>query len=658
MLPRSYVRNMMNLHPSDPLHVRVLEADVVVVGLGTAGALAALAAAQTGARVIGIERDSALGGTGTRAGVHAYYHGSHGGIQEEVDHLIKKTEGTLGARGGSYHPEAKRIVLTNLLGAEGVKVLFSTVLWGVELKDGGIHAVKVCDAEGSFIVRGKIFIDASGDGDLAAAAGAESSFGRQFDEASHQYSFVPRTLRRRSATSRWEVSFDNYDAGWVDPRDPWDITRAIIDAREQMHDYFSEQPSRAGDVIGTSSILGIREGRHIVGEHVVTFDDFLTGRTYPDVIITANSHYDNHTRDMANEPLFCQIWLSALAMYRKGVTCQIPFRSILVKGIKNLLVACRALSVDREVSMAVRMQRDMQKLGEAAGTAAALAACDGVEIRKLSIERLQAELIRRQVLKDEDLSCSGIATYNFSGGPLAGKHLVAVEVLRDRSQRDSVRNALPAYFGKNEEGKAFHWLRLLRSDPRQDLYEILADPDYRRRRSAAFALAFMEDAVAAPILLECLENRDPECPPPDIKTYPRWVAAIILLHILRSPSAFDEALGLLHEGTDDRYVSFLLAYFHELNEEWTPLQREKLLATLREITENPHLGRCYAAQGERSKRLDIRWNIDLWIARLFERLSPGDWEKLASRYAEDSRPFVRAIWQKFAPLTPENAHTI
>lgn len=637
------------------LNSRDLCADVVVAGLGTSGAVAALAAARAGARVIGIERDYAVGGTGTRAGIHAYYHGSRGGLQDEIDAKVKAMESELGAKGGTYHPEAKRIVLTRLLEEAGVQIFFGSVLWGVEMDGPVVKGIRLCNESGEFLVRGKVFIDTTGDGDLADAAGAKSQFGRGFDGASHQYSFAPRTVRRRAPSFRWEVSFDNYDAGWVDPRDPWDLTRALIEAREQMRDYFIEVPSRADGVIGTSSILGVREGRHIEGDHTMTFDDFLTGRSYPDVICTANSHYDNHTRDMANEPLFCQAWLSALAMYRRGVTCQIPFGCILAKGIDNLLVACRALSVDREVSMAVRMQRDMQKLGQAAGVIAAAAVRNDCSLRSLFLPAVQDELQSGGLLTDEDRSGRGVATYNFTGGPLRGRHLVAGEVLIDPEARKEVRALLPEYFGAQEEGKAFHWLRLLRDEPREDLLGLLCHTDYPVRRSAAFALGFMEDLRAEQVLLECLEMRDPECPPPDIKTYPRWVAALILLRMIRSTAALETCLDLLEEGVDDRYLTFLLAYLDDFHGAMSAHQRGRLSELLRRLGDDPTVGKNYSAQGERSKMLDIRWNIDLWVVKLLDRLAPEESEKVILRYVSDSRPFVRAIWQPLAERLPKES---
>jgi hypothetical protein len=634
---------------------RGLEADVVVLGLGPAGSLAALAAARHGARVIGIEKDSAVGGTGTRGGVHSYYYGAHGGMQEEIDARVKEAENVLGARGGSFHPEAKRAVLTEMLSENGVTVLFSCVLSEAQMVDGTILSLIVCDRQGPIQIKGKVFVDSSGDGDLAAAAGAKSFFGRQFDGASHSYSFVPRNILQRSPGGRWEVSFDNYDAGWVDPRDPWDLTRAIVEGRQQMKDYFLEKPKRTVEVIGTSSILGVREGRHVIGDHMVTFADFLGGKTYPDVICTASSHYDNHTRDLANEPLFCQMWLSALAMYRKGVDCQIPYRSILAKGINNLLVACRALSVDREVSMAVRMQRDMQKLGEAAGTAAAVAVKTEMSLREIDITLLQTLLVESGVIDPEDLTSSGVPTYNFTKGPLAGERLVSAAVLAEPELRCRVRESLPQYLGTPDEGKAMFWLRLLRDEPRSDLYALLSNSDYPLRRSAAFALAFMGDREAGPVLIECLKKRDPECPPPDIKTYPRWVAALICLRALALPSAFEDALQILNEGTDDRYVSFLLAYFSEILGDLEPEKRARLLEVVRRLQNESRVGRQYLGQGERRKNLDIRWNIDLWMARLYQVLSPADLNELSLRYAVDPRPFVRAAWKRMASRTGESA---
>lgn len=641
--PRREDKNMVTA-------LRQFTADVLVVGSGTAGSLAALAAADEGASVILVELDFASGGTGTRGGIHSYYYGSHGGYQEKIDAEVKTLEATFGMRGGNFHPEAKRVVLACSLAQRGVTVLYHTILCSVDVNDGTIRSVRCCDDEGLLEIKASVVIDSTGDGDVAAAAGAEFTFGREFDGASHQYSFVPRRLLKRTPASRWEVSFDNYDAGWVDSTDPWDISRALRDGRRHMRDYFApgEKNDLPQDIIGISPQLGIREGRHVRGDHVIAFLDFMRGRTYPDVICTAYCHYDSHSRDMANEFWLCQSWHVVMAMYRRAAVCQIPYRSILVRGISNLLVACRGISVDRETSMVVRMQRDMQKLGEAAGVAAALAARNHMELRALNIAQLQERLIARQVLLPSETQCNHVPVFTFSNGILAGKEWDAMTLSASPLAHADMIEPLMSYFGTDEEGKALWWLYLLRENDRSALVSLANNgaADYRQRRSAAFALAMMDDTRGVPMMLECLRRRDAESPAPAIKSYPRWVASLVLLRHLQAADAFEEALSLLTEPLEDRFYSFVLAYLHDIHHTLTPARRRQLAGAIEAFRGRTDVGRAYAAQGERSKRLDIRWNIDLWILRLCRVLGEEVAGKFDS-YEHDSRPFVRKIWARF-----------
>lgn len=628
--------------------IRELSTDVVIAGSGTAGSIAALAAAREGVRVILIERDFAPGGTGTRGGIHSYYHGSHGGLQDELDAQIKGLEKTFGIRGGNFHPEAKRVCLDQRLTAAGVRVLYQTIVCGVQMNGEQIEALRCADENGLLLVRGTIVVDSTGDGDVAAAAGARFTFGRQFDGASHQYSLVPRRLLQRSPRSSWEVSFDNYDAGWVDPHDPWDVSRALIEGRLHMHDYY-ETAGLPEQILGVGTHLGVREGRHIEGDHVIRFMDFMRGRTYPDVVCTANSHYDNHARDMANEDAFSQAFHVPMAMYRRGTYCHIPFRSLLARGIGNLLVACRAFSTDRETSLAIRMQRDMQKVGEAAGVAAALAVKEGVALRSLNIRQLQAALVGHGLMEEGEWERECFYAFTFKEGPLAAEQWNAMHCQAEPQAYATLLEPLTWYFGTREEGKALWWIYLLAKLDHSLLAAMAADPSlpYPKRRGAAFALAMVGDKRAIDGLLECLRAVDSESPQPSIKSYPRWVAALVFLRQLKAAQGASLAITLLGQPQEDRFYSFLLAYLHDITPQLSEEERARLRCVLAAFEADDSIGRACMGQGERSKKLDLRWNLDMWVYRLYLQL--GD-EAVAERYAfyaEDGRPFVRRIWRNF-----------
>ncbi|MHC4916934.1 MAG: FAD-dependent oxidoreductase, partial [Planctomycetota bacterium] len=214
---------------SPPRH----ECDVLVAGGGTAGALAGLAAARRGCATVVLEYGTSLGGIGTSGGIHMYYCGIRGGLQDEVDVKMEELS-PLFAPPGSYrafHPEAKKAALELMLAEAGADVRYGTMLVGALCEEEPglarpgqppirtLREAVAASAGGSASWRAKAFVDSTGDADLAAWAGARSIFGREGDGLPHAFSLSSGRV------TDGKMGIVNFDAGYVDPTDAEDLTR-------------------------------------------------------------------------------------------------------------------------------------------------------------------------------------------------------------------------------------------------------------------------------------------------------------------------------------------------------------------------------------------------------------------------------------------------
>ena len=328
--------------------------DVVVAGYGTGGVMAALTAAEEGMRVAVLDPALEPGGICTAGKIHSYYHGVHAGIQNRIDEATKAAAAPIAPAVAGYHPLAKSSALMQALAKEKVQRFTGHFVFGV-LKEGSrVTGVISAAEDGYHVFPCTVAIDGTGDGDLAAAAGAEFSFGRVVDGFPQPYSYTPT----RIANGR--LTHHNFDAGWVDPTDTLAYSRAHFLGRSRL---WGVGPfSDANHYPSLAPLLGLRESRFIRGSVVLTFDDFMQGRTWPDTVCASVAHYDNHAIDYAQE----SDWgLQHVVMF--GLWQQV----------------CKG---------------DMHQLGEVCGTAAALAVKSGKAPAALDVQALQARLKERGIL--------------------------------------------------------------------------------------------------------------------------------------------------------------------------------------------------------------------------------------------------------------------
>ncbi len=608
--------------------------DVLVLGGGTAGVTAAIAAAEEGAEVILVERDNALGGVGVRAGIHSYWYGLGGGVQNRLDAAAAKLRKQWGSRAVGYHPEAKGAAIAGALARLGVAAIYEAVVSEMIMDGNRVAGAVVETAESTVAIRAGVTIDSTGDGDAAFLAGAPYTLGRAWDGCQHAYSLVPRFLDDDHV-----MKFKNYDVGWIDATDPADVSRAYRVGRKYVWRGGETPANKHYMVVGPQ--LGVREGRRIIGDYVLRQDDLLLDRRFDDVVMRCFAHIENHAYDYANESELSQIWIGVLGQWKFPFGGDVPYRCLLPAGVEGLLIACRALSQDHDCGNLFRMQRDMQKLGEVAGTAAALAVRADASPRRLDVRALQRTLIARGALRESDLTRPSEPWLAFAGEEKRDRRRALDDGVRD----DDVREAI-ARLGTEEEPVALWWLWQYGEPSVGPLLEALRSAEGARRRGIAFALGLLKRPESVPDLAETFRRRDPGKPNELDRTMERWQAALVLLRRMADPAVCDDALASLRRERFSTTLLLLLHYAIAVAGRMTDGQQARTRASAQAILDDPGLGGDYkmhnvdASMPAEEETRSIKWSLDLNAAYLLEQVG-ADGRGTLERYADDARGYVR-----------------
>ena len=381
---------------ADPAAVASMTAEVVVAGLGTGGAVAALAAAREGADVLAVEPLSFAGGIGVGGGIFDYYWGCAGGLQNEIDTSVREVTLLFAGPQGwprGFHPDAKRVVVEQLLHDAGVRVRYDATLFDVERKGAEVSAAWLATEAGPVRLAAKAWIDATGDGDLCARAGVPFRLGRSGDGNLHAYSQSCGCFGMdRGRLVPW---LSNVDCGFVDPTDSEDMTRARLAG---IHRYATPVVNATNRLAYIAPLIGLRQGRLIETDYVLTIDDLLERRRFDDAVGYTGCHYDNHADDYEFESADALFLAWCAGLWAARTACEIPYRTVLPKGLSNVWLACRAAGVSEEAAHSFRMQRDIQRIGEVCGIAAALALRRGTDSRSVPYRELRRALDRAGAL--------------------------------------------------------------------------------------------------------------------------------------------------------------------------------------------------------------------------------------------------------------------
>lgn len=373
-----------------------VEAEIAVAGLGTGGAMAAIAAGREGRRVAAFECADVMGGVGVGAGIHSYYYGYPGGLQDEVDDRVGEMMARFapdGAWGAGFHPEARRVVVEALLHEAGATVKTGARLATVRREGSRIASVHLATPEGPRVWRAAQWIDATGDGDLCALAGCRYRLGRDRDGKLHTCTQSCGAFALEDA--RLVPYITNPDTGPVDSTDCVATTAARDRGMAALTMPVMNSLNRRTHF---TPLLGIRQGRTIETDYALTLDDLVERRAFADGIGCTGSHYDNHAKDLENETPAAMFYVWVAGLWGFPTACEIPYRMLLPAGLDNVWIGCRAAGATEEAVFSFRMQRDILRIGEAAGVAAALACATGADSRDVDLGALRERLGRTGAL--------------------------------------------------------------------------------------------------------------------------------------------------------------------------------------------------------------------------------------------------------------------
>jgi glycine/D-amino acid oxidase-like deaminating enzyme len=389
--------------------------DVLVVGAGSAGSTAAIAAARTGAETLLVDRNGFLGGTSTAVldTFYAFYTpGTEprkvvAGIPDEV--VGRLTErgmaferpNTYGAGTGiTYDPESLKRVWDELVTEAGASVLLHAFVVGVQVDDGRVAGVDVATKGGLRTIRPRVVVDASGDADVCALAGAPyEAPGENVQSLSTVFRVGNVDVERAQALPKdelWRLMREARDSGRyaltriegsvhrtphagvmmalmtrvrkVDATDPDQLSAAEFEGRRQAHEYFrflrENVPGYERAVLlSTSPAIGVRESRRILGEHVLTAEEILAATQFDDQIARCGAPIEEHHAGDDTRWVYLE----------EGATYGIPFRALQPRGLANVLAAGRCFSATHDAHASARSMGTCMAMGQAAGTAAALA---------------------------------------------------------------------------------------------------------------------------------------------------------------------------------------------------------------------------------------------------------------------------------------------
>ncbi|NWG25468.1 MAG: FAD-dependent oxidoreductase [Pseudorhodoplanes sp.] len=430
------------------------EYEVVVLGGGPAGIAAAAAAGAAGRRALLIERYGFLGGMGTAAGVTNFcglHANVHGEIRQVVHGVADDLLARIAALGGlnaphlvlgrthaqAYDTAAYKCAADDLLLARKVDILFHALAAEVAMDGDRIDALFVETKSGRVAVKAGIFIDCSGDGDLAAFAGAPFEIGDAdgnllyptmmfrlngvdadaageawktipalMDDAARRGVAFPRKgaiVRPQKHTMEWRVNVTQLKSGngrALDGTNADDLTKGEIEGRKQAVAFFdflkANAPGFADSyIVDIPPQIGIRETRRIAGAYRLSGEDVIACASFDDTIGVNGWPIEEH---VAGDVL----WRWPEIPASRGFN-QLPYRMLLPQGVSNLLVAGRCASMTHEGQSAARVSGACFVMGEAAGTAAHLALAERKNPSDIRVEKLQETLEKNGVFLGKDI---------------------------------------------------------------------------------------------------------------------------------------------------------------------------------------------------------------------------------------------------------------
>ena len=409
--------------------------DIIVAGGGFAGTAAAIAAARQGLKVLLFDKSNCLGGAAVNCFVFPFMpyttvidgkrtrlsSGIFLEIQDALDEIRTRTGETDHMAGrSSFSEEHLKLVLNRMVLDAGAELLYHAYLCGAKTENGRIKSVTVATKAGNIELCADMFIDATGDADLAVLSGCPYRLGREGDNLCQPMTLCfrlsnvdkekfkeelpaiqelykklqsegkiknPRenVLIFNNMVQKNILHFNTTRIVKLDPTNPFDVTKAEIESREQVMEMYlflkdNFESFKNAELLSTAMEIGVRESRMIDGKHLLTGKELVDCTKFEDSIACGNYDIDIHNPEGAGTSHY---------YFPDGQYYEIPYRSLVPQKIENLLVAGRCLSADHEAQASVRIMPIVCCLGEAAGVGAAVAVKNKTTAENANITEIQ-----------------------------------------------------------------------------------------------------------------------------------------------------------------------------------------------------------------------------------------------------------------------------
>ncbi len=400
--------------------------DLIVIGGGISGVAAAVSGAREGLSVLLLEKFGSLGGAMSNSLVFPF-----------MRHRVRGENGRLSSAGiftemkerkAKYNDaswETYKNVFDDMTSEAGVDVLFHTTAFEAVCDGRTVRSVKVATKAGVMEFSADFFIDASGDGELIAMTGCDYQLGRESDgycqpmttcfrmsgvdlekfreeepllqEKYKEYQKEGKLINPREnilffvGVGEGVLHLNTTRIIKHDPTDPFDVSRAEMLARRQVVEMvdFMKKNSTAfenASLVSVANHIGVRESRKLKGVHILSADELKACTDFEDTIALGNYAIDIHNPTGTGTYIY---------QFKDGEYYRIPYRSLLPKEYDNMLVAGRCLSADHEAHSSVRIMPICACMGEAAGTAIAIAHKTNKNVHTVDVQALRARLLEK-----------------------------------------------------------------------------------------------------------------------------------------------------------------------------------------------------------------------------------------------------------------------
>lgn len=507
--------------------------DVCVAGLGTAGSFAAIAASGKGTSVIGVEKLGSMGGTGTNGGVYDYFFGNDGGMFEEINEecfeMVKN--GYLSTdryeNKSSIPGCVKSAVLEKYALKNGCKLYYNTSVTGVFTEDDKVIGIRIFK-DGEFInIGAKVVMDCTGEAFICRMCNCKMMPGRVYDNQLMRFSKPVGMIYDGYLVSIW----CNYD--FTDLKDAFQYSKKALESMT-IPVALKEDYTNNGRVLYESAHIGMRETFCVETEETFTFKDYIEGKNVKEPLFYGFAPLDNTNHDVVFESDEHKDWFIFGSMCDYGFSVGVSKEMLIPKGYDGLMIAAKGIGIGHDLSGLLRMKKDMEKCGEAAGVIAANAVKNNISVKNVSYKEIIPELKKTGCFDEENNS---------------GLHR-----LRNAIDGSYLEPALPEsiedikrVLSSDNPGTAF-W-KVAVSDKKKIipvLKEWLELRDERLKKNSAIALGMIGDDSGIETIRKIL-NSSPKNPEKiySVRYYPDFAKAIVIAGRLQDEKSVDRLLDIV-----------------------------------------------------------------------------------------------------------------